>query len=162
MTHDPATTRVQQDLAACSFRGGEHAHRWRLVSSEFPVLFIDVAATEPDGTTSWYRLRWDVSGYPGKAPHVRIWDTGADQPLPVHRRPKGNRRVEVTFQNWNDDTVYRPWERIASVHNNFRQAHPQLAWHPGRTLSFALEDLHGILNLNARARRVRANSEACL
>lgn len=156
MIQDPAIARVTEDLLAPAFRAGEVAERWRVVARAFPVLLVEVAATEPDCRSSWYRFRVDVSGYPGKPPWVRIWDTTADQPLPLHLRPTGCHRVSVTFQNWANDTVYRPWERMAADHNNFRLVHPQLAWHPGRTLAFIFEDLHGILNLNARACGVRS------
>ena len=87
---------------------------------------------------------------------VRIWDIGADAPLPVISRPKGDRRVGITFQNWSDDTVYRPWERMTGPHGNNAITFPHLAWRPDRKLAFILEDLHGILNSNARAHRIRA------
>jgi len=38
-------------------------------------------------------------------------------PLPVDRRPKGGGRVQKTFQQWGDDTVYRPWDRMTGPHN---------------------------------------------
>jgi len=153
---DPSVVRLNGDRAAPSYLAGIARGIWREVSLNFPILIVEIAATEPDGTAAWYRMRIEASGYPGHPPEVRIWDTAADRALPANLRPKGNSRVQTTFQQWGDDTAYRPWDRKASVHNNFREKHPQLAWHAGRDLAFILEDLHGILNLNARQRGVRS------
>jgi len=147
---DPAVTRVEADLAAPAFRAGEMRGRWRVVSRAFPILFIEIAANQPDGSCVWYRFRVEVSGYPGQPPEVRIWDPVENVPLAPRRRPKGSRRVQDAFKEWGDDTVYRPWDRKAGVHNSFRELHPQLAWHAKRDLAFVLEDIHGLLNLNAR------------
>ena len=155
MTRGPDRARIEEDLAAPAFRAGEVSRRWRVMARAFPILLVEVRATEPDSTSAWYRFRIEVDGYPGKPPGVRIWDTSADRPLRPDLRPKGCSRVCMTFQNWQGDTVYRPWERLAADHNNFRLDFPQLAWHPGRTLAFVLEDINGILNLNSRAGRVR-------
>ncbi len=153
---DLSQLRVEQDLSSAAFRAGERCGHWWIVERGFPRMLFEVAATEPDGQPSRYRFMAELSGYPGQAPHVRIWDKTADAPLAPPLRPRGCLRVTTTFQVWSGDTVYRPWERIAAEHNNFRVVFAQLAWHPSRTLSFILEDLHGILNLNARASRVRS------
>lgn len=153
---DPAIARVEEDLLSAPFRAGERDGRWRIAQAGFPIMLIDVAATEPNGAAAWYTFRVELDGYPGKAPSVRIWSPVLGGPLPTQMRPHGCRRVVTCFQAWLSDTVYRPWERIAADHNNFRAVHPHLAWNPARTLTFALEDIHGILNLNARAVRVRS------
>jgi hypothetical protein len=87
---------------------------------------------------------------------VRIWDLERNVPLAVERRPKGNQRISITFQQWGDDTVYRPWDRMTGSHNNNAVNLPHLAWRLDRRLLFIFEDLYGILNLNARAYRLRA------
>lgn len=156
MMRDLSELRVEQDLASAAVRAGERSGLWRVVQRAHPRILFEVAATEPDSRLGWYRFMAELSGFPGQAPHVRIWDTRADAPLAQHLRPRGGPRVSTAFQLWSADTVYRPWERMAATHNNFRLAHPQLAWHAGRTLAFIFEDLHGILNLNARPDRVRA------
>ncbi len=156
MNDDPAVARVASDLLAPSFRAGVIDRRWRVVSRAFPTLYVEIAAIEPDESRSWYCFQLEVGGYPGQAPQVRIWDLVAGQSLAVERRPKGNRRVLVAFQKWQEDTVYRPWERKTGPHNNNRTTFPHLAWHAGRSLAFVVEDLHGILNLNARAGSARA------
>lgn len=158
MIQDPSAEAIRRDLEDTSFKAGVARSQWKLFADAFPVLQIDVSATEPDGTVAWYRFRFEVSGYPGNNPEVRIWDSLGDCALPADRRPKGNAVVLKTFQVWTSDTVYRPWERTTKDHNNFHSSYPHLAWHSKRKLTFILEDLHEILNLNSRTVAPRAAS----
>jgi len=153
MPDDQAQNAVAVDLASARFRAGVGRGQWEQVSFRFPVLVVAVAAIEPDGKPGEYCFRFELSGFPGTAPEVKIWDTETNAPLAADKRPKGSDRVNKAFQVWGDNTVYRPWERFSSVHNNFAQNFPELAWHPERDLTFILEDLHGLLTSNAAARR---------
>jgi hypothetical protein len=156
MVADPSAAHVEADLQDPDFLNGLDAGRWRIISFAFPILDFAVSATEPDGSSKEYGFRAELSNYPSQAPMVHIWDHAANTHLPMDRRPKGGQRVSITFQDWTDKTVYRPWDRKTGPHiSNSRDA-PHLAWRPDRRLAFILEDLHGILNSNARARRVRA------
>jgi hypothetical protein len=78
---------------------------------------------------------------------VRIWDPDTNGPLAKEKRPQGNTRVTLAFQLWGSDTVYRPWDRCTGPHNDNAARLPNSAWRIDRTLTFILEDLHGILNL---------------
>lgn len=156
MIADPAALRLEAELASPAFAQGVDGKRWRVVACAFPTLDIMISATEPDGSPSEYGIRLELTNFPAIAPMARIWDFAADTALAVPARPKGNQRVQIAFQNWSDDTVYRPWERRTGPHNSVAANLPHLAWRPDRTLAFILEDLHGILNLNARAHRIRA------
>lgn len=155
MIEDPSAGRVADELGGADFLAGVGKGRWRIVRHAFPLLDIAIAATEPDGTASEYVMRFELTNYPAQAPMVRIWDVGADGPLPRERRPQGNPRVALAFQQWGEDTVYRPWDRRTGPHNSNAASLPHLAWRPERDLMFMLEDLHGVLNLNARALRHR-------
>ena len=155
MIEDPAEQRVAAELLGPQFLGGIEKGRWRLVSQAFPTLDIAVSATEPDGTRKEYVFRFELTNFPAQAPMVRIWDPDAGTPLANNKRPKGNARVERAFQHWGDDTVYRPWERRTGPHNSNAVHLPHLAWRSDRDLLFILEDLYGILNLNARSLRHR-------
>ena len=158
MIVDPSSARVAADLEEGNFLSGRDAGRWRIVSYEFPRLDFAISAIEMDNKSSEYGFRAELSNYPAQAPLVRIWDHVSNTPLAVDRRPKGGGRVQKTFQKWGDDTVYRPWDRMTGPHNGNAAAFPHLAWHPDRRLSFIFEDLHGILNSNALAERVRASA----
>ena len=153
---DPAESRVLADLDDPGFIAGVQAGCWRIHAFAFPRLDFCISATEPDGSKVAYDFRSDVANYPSTSPTVRIWDLANNAPLNASSRPKGNQRVAITFQQWGDDTVYRPWDRMTGPHNNNAVNLPHLAWRPDRRLQFIFEDLHGILNLNARAHRLRS------
>ena len=154
----PSIARVEADLEHSDFLSGCDAGCWRIVSYEFPILDFAISATEPDGTASEYGFRADLSNYAGQAPMVQIWDHERNTPLPGDRRPKGGARVEKTFQCWGEDTVYRPWDRKTGPHCKNADTFPHLAWNPDRRLVFIFEDLHGILNSNARAQNLRTSA----
>ena len=153
---DPAEARVRADLEDPGFLAGVAQGRWRIHEFAFPRLDFVISATEMDGASSEYGFRGDLTNFPAANPMVRIWDLQANGPLPINLRPKGNQRVVITFQQWGDDTVYRPWDRMTGPHNSNAVNLPHLAWRLDRRLLFIVEDLHGILNLNARAHRLRA------
>lgn len=153
---NPAKAAADADLASGRLRAGILRNHWRKVSYAFPVLIMAVAAVEPDGTATEYTFRFELSGFPGIAPAVQIWDCATNALLAVDRRPKGTKRVAEAFKNWEPhNTVYRPWERTSGAHNNWAQSHPDLAWHSKRDLTFVLEDLHGLLTSNSAAHSSR-------
>jgi hypothetical protein len=150
-TDNPAEKAVNADLASARFRVGEKRGHWRKITYEFPILVVGVSAVEPDGTLSEYFFRFDLSGFPGTAPEVKIWDCETGAALSPAKRPKGSHRVAEAFKTWGNDTVYRPWDREGGQHNNWATTHPELAWHSKRELTFILGDLHGLLTSNATA-----------
>lgn len=158
MILEPGAANVTDDLNDSALLYGCETGRWRIVSNNFPILEFAIAATEPDGSVSEYGFRAELSNYPAQAPLVRIWDFAAKGPLAVEKRPKGGGRVTKTFQHWGSDTVYRPWDRMTGPHNENAVKFPQLAWRADRRLTFILEDLHAILNANARASGVRTTA----
>ncbi|RUY22839.1 hypothetical protein EN978_34125 [Mesorhizobium sp. M7A.F.Ca.US.001.04.1.1] len=153
---DPAEARVRADLEHPAIIAGVDEGRWLIHAFAFPRLDFVIAATEPDGKPSEYGFRGDLTNFPATSPMVRIWDLERDVALAVNNRPKGNQRIAITFQQWGDDTVYRPWDRMTGPHGNNANNLPHLAWRVDRRILFIFEDLHGILNLNARAHRLRA------
>lgn len=142
---------VTVDLASARFRIGERRGHWHKVSYDFPVLIVAIAAIEPDGKSSEYSFRFELTGFPGIAPECKIWDAATNALLPNDKRPKGSHRVTEAFKSWGCESVYRPWDRHGGPHNNWISTHPDLAWHPKRDLTFILEDLHGLLTSNALA-----------
>jgi hypothetical protein len=155
---EAAAKAVEADLASARFLAGAARKRWRKLSYAFPLLYIAVAAVEPDQRPSEYEFQFELTGFPGVGPAVRIWDVKANSILATDRRPKGSPRVLEAFKDWGDHTVYRPWDRLAGAHNNWARDFPALAWHPRRDLTFILEDLNGLLASNALARAARAEA----
>lgn len=151
MIEDPCIAHVAIDLENGDLLSGCNVGLWRIVSYDFPILDFAVSATEPDGSASEYGFRAELTNYPAQAPMVRIWDHGQNVSLSPELRPKGGRRVIQAFKKWDVDTVYRPWDRKTGAHNSNTASYPHLAWNPDRGLIFIFEDLHGILNSNARA-----------
>jgi len=158
MIANPAQTEVEKDLDETEFCAGVAMGRWRIIEFIFPRMDFAVMGTEPDGSRKEYGFRAELSNYPSQAPMVRIWDFEKDASLDPAQRPKGNQRIINAFQRWGSDTVYRPWERLTGPHNSNAGSLRHLAWCPDRRLSFIFEDLHGILNNNARARRIRLSA----
>lgn len=146
-----ARNAVDADLASARFRAGVMRGHWRQASYDFPILIVAVAAVEPDGKPGEYFFRFELTGFPGALPEVKIWDVEANALLAKDKRPKGSGRILKAFQSWGSESVYRPWDRHAAGHNNFASTYPDLAWHPKRDLTFILEDIHGLLTSNAAA-----------
>ena len=94
---NPAQTAIDSDLSSRRFRSGVRRGFWRVVNYAFPNLTIAVAATEPDGAANEYGFRFDLTGFPGTAPIVIIWDFAGDKMLPADRRPRGCARVVEAF-----------------------------------------------------------------
>lgn len=155
MIEDPAEQRIAAELLRESFIRGVEMGRWKLISRTFPTIDIAISATEPNGEASEYVFHFELTNYPAQPPKVRIWDPASNGPLANNKRPQGNSRVVRAFQCWGDDTVYRPWERCTGPHSSNAINMPHLAWRSDRDFLFILEDLHGILNLNARSLRHR-------
>jgi hypothetical protein len=147
----PAERAVAADLAAARFLAGCKRGPWRQISCAFPLLVVAVAAVEPDGSSGEYWFKFELSGFPGTAPEVRIWDPKTSGPLDPEKRPRGSNRITEAFKHWGNGTIYRPWDRQGGTHNNWVTTHPSLAWNPKRDLTFILEDLHGLLTSNAVA-----------
>lgn len=95
---------VAVDLASARFRAGVGRGQWKQVSYAFPVLVV--AAIEPDGKTSEYYFRFELSGFPGTAPEVTIWDPATNALVAADKRPKGSERVNKAFQVW--DSPFLP------------------------------------------------------
>jgi hypothetical protein len=155
---ETAKAAVDADLGSARFLAGVARGRWRKIFYEFPILIVAVAAVEPDGKHSAYDFRFELTGFPGANPEVRIWDPAKNDLLQSSLRPKGSNRVTEAFKKWGDETVYRPWDRRGSLHNNWPRDFPALAWHPRRDLAFILEDLHGLLTSNDLAGAARAQA----
>ena len=148
---DPALMRVNQDLDSISFRAGIRRGFWRTQSFEFPLLFMLVRSEGGNGPETWFRFRFDLSRFPGRAPSCQLWEMDLDEEIREENRPKkrnsdGNLEMFDPFKPWQGSHIYRPWEQETVSHLDAQNKHPHLAWHPDRDLIFVLEDLYERLN----------------
>lgn len=148
---DPAIALIEAELASEAVQAGCREGRWRIVEFAYPRLDFAVAAVRPDGSPTEYGFRADLTNFPALEPEVRLWVLDDDRKPTNEERPRGGNRVQETFKDWGDGTVYRPWDRRTGPHSDNAKNKPHLAWNSARGLAFILEDLHGILVSNARA-----------
>ncbi|MBV1692075.1 hypothetical protein KRR38_31500 [Novosphingobium sp. G106] len=147
---DPASALIRADLVSDVFQAGCREGRWRVVEFDYPRLDFKVSAIKTDGEATEYGFRADLTNYPGVAPEVRLWNLEDNRKPTAQERPTGGTRVTETFKDWQDATIYRPWDRHTGPHSNNAANKPQLAWNKQRELAFIFEDLHGILVSNGR------------
>jgi hypothetical protein len=151
---DTAHAAVLKDMASARFRLGVKRALWRVHSYEHPLLFMAIRSINAKGEKREFGFKFDLEGFPGAAPMAWIWDLKNNVRLPENLRPTGCQRVEQAFKNWGSNTVYRPWDRMAGPHfgpgTNQPQGVSNFFWNSTRDLTFILEDLHELLNLEAR------------
>jgi hypothetical protein len=146
----PDMRALREHLGGGRFQSGADAGRWRLVSLEWPVAVVTVAAAPRPASPAEFTLRFELSGYPNQAPTGGIWDLAAGQPLPAEQRPKGERAAQLfRTDNWvgGATAMYAPWDRIGlQAHADWPITYPYDAWTPARDLSFVLSKVHEVLN----------------
>lgn len=148
MAPDERTLRTH--LAGGGFRAGEAGGRWRLVDLTWPYVTVAVAAAERPNGPSEFVLRLECTGYPHAAPTGGIWDLDSGTSLPADRRPKGPRALQLfRTDGWHGaaTAMYAAWDRAGlQAHPEWAQRYPLLAWNPGRTLTFILDNVHEVIN----------------
>ncbi len=146
----PDRRAVERHLQSARFLVGLARKWWRVLDFGFPELTMGVAHCTAEGVRGESAFRFELTNYPVSAPWVRIWDAANDCILSANSRPSWDARTREAFKVWSSgqgiESVYRPWDRYGLAHNNWATHHPALAWNSSRELSFALEDLHAILN----------------
>ena len=155
---NPSLTALTADIQSSRYRLGEKRGLWRLIDNAFPVLIVGIVGHNVQGMAKEWAFRLELSGFPSTAPEARIWDIERNATVAPNLRPTGNRRVIEAFKAWQGDTVYRPWERSSGPH--FRTiGQPtgvtNLQWAPSKDLTFILEDIHELLNLDTRVDGLR-------
>jgi hypothetical protein len=146
----PDERALRAHLDSGAFLAGVEAGRWRLVSVEWPLVTVMVSAVPREGAPTEFAIRFELGGYPNTTPTGCVWDTATNAPLAANLRPKG---VDVALifriDGWTGGptAMYAPWDRLAlQTHPNWLQEAPHLVWHPGRDLTFILDNLHRVLN----------------
>ena len=146
----PDERALLEHLAAGRFLSGVIGDRWRLISAEWPVAMIAVAAAQRTGSPDEFVLRFELSGYPHTGPTGGLWDLSANASLPADRRPKGDRAGQLfRADGWlgGATAMYAPWDRMGlQAHPDWATQYPRDAWTPARDLSFILSNVHEVLN----------------
>lgn len=134
---------LEANLVSGRFKAGIARGRWRLVSVDWPQVFIEVF----DRQGRVVCVRFECTGYPESAPQGTPWDYAAQQQLPAHLWPKGGRVSQVFNPGWQGGAaLYIPCDRVSiNGHDNWRAEHPHLIWNPERGLLQYVEAIHEIL-----------------
>lgn len=146
----PDERALLEHLRGGRFLAGADAGRWRLISVEWPVALIAVAAAQRPDSPDEFVLRFEMTGYPNTAPTAGLWDIGANASLPAERRPKGERAAQLfRTDRWlgGPTAMYAPWDRVGlQAHPDWAKKYPHEAWTPARDLSFVLANVYEVLN----------------
>ena len=152
----PDERAFRADVAKATFRLGQIEGRWRLLSINWPQVFISVFAK--DGFE--YALRFDCSGYPTCPPTARPWDTRRNTPLAFDQWPKGHGgRLSAVFRtDWQGGSaLYLPCDRISFAgHDAWRTQMPSKIWSPAVGIVHYLELVYELLHCKDYTPRVSA------
>ena len=142
----PAEACLREHLEGAAFQLGVCRGRWRLVSLDFPVALIAVAAAERAGAPSEYVLRFDFTDYPNSSPTALPWDIATKQQLAANRWPNGHKYVPAVF-NPSRNALYLPTDRLALPgHDQWRAQHAHLIWTRTSEVTLYLAEVSRLLN----------------
>jgi hypothetical protein len=139
----PDEEALRADLASRKFEVGELRRKWVLVHLAFPIAFFRVRPAHVQDGPQWFLLRTDCAGYRGQAPTAQLWNGISNGALPLEERPHGRNGVLVAFSQWKP-CLYHPIDRMAREH--WPNQHADLAWGPGKDITFFLETVYGLLH----------------
>lgn len=142
---DPAKRTFEEDIAGAVFQRGLVLGNWRVVEDGWPNPVIAVAAAARDGSPQEYALRFDLTGYPARAPTSQIWDLAKNTPLDPMSRPWGGHNVQKAFRTDWKPALYIPCDRVA-LESHPRWASKVGAWKSGDDITIYLKYVHALVN----------------
>ena len=144
----PDERALREHLRGARFLAGAEAGRWQLLSLDWPVALVAVAAAPRPGAPGQFVIRFDLAGYPQAAPTGGLWDRTACDYLRADLRPKGDRVGRIFRADWeNGRAMYAAWDRVAlQGHTGWPQQYPRSAWNGQRDLAFILSSVFEVLN----------------
>ena len=155
----PAQRAYIEDVSGAVFQRGVALGKWRVVKDGWPTPLIAIAAAERDGSLSEYVFRFDLEGYPARAPTSQIWDVAKEGPLDPSGRPWGSPNVQIAFRaNW-QPALYIPCDRLALESHRGWETKPG-AWKPGHDITHYLNFVHDLLNSPGYTGKASASSPA--
>ena len=150
---EAAQQTLEAQLRSVRFRVGVEQGRWKIVRYAFPALEVDVTGFDPptgQATTLGFQLLCD--NFPALGPFVQHWDhAGGKRPAPI---TDSSPSVTDAFKDWHQVAptyggIYRPWQRIAAIHNDWAAKRPDLAWRRDRHITFIMERLYELVSEHA-------------
>jgi len=115
--------------------------------NQWPLVFLWVRALPKDGNPARFCFKFDLDGYPAKAPTACPWDIDSMDILPHDKWPKGSEFVSKVFNpSWKPNALYAPCDRVAmDRHGKWAQVHKGLWWQPDFTIVKYLDFLLRLL-----------------
>ena len=131
------------------FQSGVDLGKWKLISIDWPHVYIDIKAMHHEEWPSFYCFQFECSNYPVAGVTARPWDVGKNQPLDVQKWPGGKNRLPKVFNpGWNGgQCLYLPCDRIAiNGHTDWPSKHPHLIWKTNSDITLYLDAVYELLN----------------
>jgi hypothetical protein len=145
---------LEDHLRKTGFQAGVEEGRWEVLRYDFPLLEVRVFGRSLLGLVHPMDFQLRCDQFPALGPFVQQWDPvrGA-RPTPPTADEAAPSVVDA-LKEWSESGnvyggVYRPWQRGAAGHNGWAAKRPDLAWNRNRTLTFILEELHGLVSEQA-------------
>lgn len=145
---------LEAHLSKTCFECGVEEGRWKVLDYAFPYLIVEVFGLSLLGTTHSMIFQLTCDGFPALGPFIQHWDVEAKaRPAPLGHEQAAPSVVDA-LKEWSEQGniyggLYRPWQRGAAAHNGWAAKRPDLAWHRGRTLTFIMEQLYGLVSEQA-------------
>lgn len=140
-------------LHSVRFRAGVEQGRWRIVRYDFPKLEVNVMGFDPPtGQSASLSFQLLCDNFPASGPFIQHWDHAASKrPAPL---VTSSPSVVDALKHWGDPPgtyggIYRPWQRLAALHNGWAAKRPDLVWHRDRHLTFIMERLYELVSEHA-------------
>lgn len=133
------------------FESGVDRGWWRLLSVNWPIALIGVAAAPRPLGPEEFIFRFELSNFPQSAPTAMPWDIEQNAVLEKARWPGGRDRLREIFRfdflTQNEHHLYIPCDRLAITHHpEWKDTYPLLFWKPTSNLTLYLRFVHDLLN----------------
>jgi hypothetical protein len=144
---------LEAHLHSVRFQSGVEQGRWRIMRYGFPELEMNVTGFDPttgQSATLGFQLLCD--NFPALGPFLQHWDHATGRrPAPL---TNSSPSVVDALKEWTDHPgtyggIYRPWQRLAALHNGWAAKRPDLVWHRSRHLTFITERLYELVSEHA-------------
>jgi len=144
---------LEAQLRSVPFLAGVEQGRWRIERYAFPKLEISVTGFDPPtahAATMGFQLLCD--NFPASGPFIQHWDHATGKrPTPLS---ESSPSVVDALKEWTDQPgtyggIYRPWQRLAALHNGWAIKRPDLVWRRDRHITFIVERLYELVSEHA-------------